>query len=390
MRLAGAVRAEHGHALAVPDLEVEGLHQSRHLELLADHGALAGASALEAHRDLLLAGLLGGRADLLELAQPGLGGAVLAGHAVVVLGLDLQPQHQRLELGVLLVPALAQLLEAGEPVGARLVVGGEPAGVGPHAVADAVAAAQLDGDHAGGGVVEQLAVVADHQHRLVGLADAALEPDLARHVEVVVGLVEQQHLVGPAQQELQHQPLLLAAAEGGQLAVLGAVEGEPERGGGAHVPGDLDVVAAGVGVLGQRLGVAHLGGLVVGLHQRQLEPLDLRGGLADPRRGDAEQQVGDGGTLAQPGLDVLAHHAQPAGSGHHPGVWHQLAGDDAQQRRLARAVGADQRDLGALADPERHVVEQHPPIGELVPDTFDIHMTHERRLSVIGVLRSRR
>ncbi len=67
---------------------------------------------------------------------------------------------------------------------------------------------------------------------------------------------------------------------------------------------------------------------------------------------------------------------EAAGAGHSPGVRDQVAGDDAQQRRLARAVRTDQRDLGALTDPERHLVEQHPPVGELVPDTGDIHMTH--------------
>ena len=74
--------------------------------------------------------------------------------------------------------------------------------------------AELDGDDPGGGVGEQLPVVGDEQDRLVRLADPLLEPDLAGHVEEVVGLVEQQHLVGAAQQVLQHQPLLLAAGEG--------------------------------------------------------------------------------------------------------------------------------------------------------------------------------
>ena len=131
VRLAGAVGPEHGHPLAVPDLEVEGLHQPGQLEVLADDRALAGAAACEAHRHLLLARLLGRRAGLLELAEPGLRGAVLRRHPVVVLGLDLVVQHQLLELGVLLVPALAQLLEAEEPVAARLVVRREAAGVGP-------------------------------------------------------------------------------------------------------------------------------------------------------------------------------------------------------------------------------------------------------------------
>jgi hypothetical protein len=58
------------------------------------------------------------------------------------------------------------------------------------------------------------------------LADPLLEPELAGHVEEVVGLVEQQHLVRPAQQRLQHQPLLLPAGQRAR-APLGLVEGEP-------------------------------------------------------------------------------------------------------------------------------------------------------------------
>ena len=41
VRLPGAVRAEHGHPFAVPDLEVERLHQAGQLEPLADHRTLA-------------------------------------------------------------------------------------------------------------------------------------------------------------------------------------------------------------------------------------------------------------------------------------------------------------------------------------------------------------
>ena len=145
-------------------------HQPGELEALADHGALARAAALEPHRDLLLARLVGRRPGLLELAQPGLRGLVLRGQPVVVLRLDSVAQHQRLELGVLLVPAPAQLLEAREAVGARLVVRREATRVGPHGVAGG---AELDRDHAGRGVGEQLAVVADEQDRLVRLAHAA-------------------------------------------------------------------------------------------------------------------------------------------------------------------------------------------------------------------------
>ena len=46
-------------------------------------------------------------------------------------------------------------------------------------------------------------------------------------------------------------------------------------------------------------------------------------------------------------------------------LWHrQVAGDHPQQRGLAGAVRADQRDLRALADPERHVGEELPPVRQ--------------------------
>ena len=245
------------------------------------------------------------------------------------------------------------------------------------------ACAELDGDHPGRGVVEQLAVVADHQDRLVGLADPPLEPDLAGHVEVVVGLVEEQHLVRTAEQELQHQPLLLTAREGAERAVLRPVVGQRQRGHRADVPGDLDVVATGVGELRERVRVGHLRLLVVGLHQRQLAAIHLGCSRTNPWRGDAEQQVGDSGVVAERGPDVLPHHPEPARPGHRSGMWLQVAGDDPQQRRLAGAVGADQRDLGAFADPERHVVQQHSTVGQLIAHPCHIHVSHVGALSAI-------
>ena len=218
--------------------------------------------------------------------------------------------------------------------------------------------------------------MADVEDGLLGLADPLLEPDLARYVEEVVRLVEQQHLVRPAEQILQHQSLLLAAGEGSQLAVLGALVRHAEAGHGADVPHDLDVVAAGVGILRQRLRIGHLGLLVVGLHQRPLAAVDGGRGRADPGRGDAQQQVGDGRLGTQVGADHLPHHPEPTAAGHHAGVRLEVSGDDAEQRGLAGAVGPDQRHLGALADAERHVVEQHPAVGQLEAHSGDVHMSH--------------
>ena len=241
----------------------------------------------------------------------------------------------------------------------------------PRAVAGG---AQLDGDDPGRGVGQQLAVVADEQDRLRRLAEAALEPDLARHVEEVVGLVEQEHLVGPGEEVLQHQPLLLTAAERGQVAVLRPVVGHPQRGRAAGVPDDLDLVAPGVGELGERAGVRELGGLVVGLHQQQLQPLDLGGRGTHPRGCHREQHLGHG---RRPLADHLAHHAQPTRARDRARVGVELAGDDPQQGGLAGAVGSHQRDLGPVADPEGDVVEQHPAVGQLEAHTGDVHVTHE-------------
>ena len=162
-----------------------------------------------------------------------------------------------------------------------------------------------------------------------------------------------------------------------EVAVLRPVVGHAERGRRAHVPDDLDVVAAGVGVLRQRLGVAHLGLLVVGVHQRQLAGARRRAAASRTRGGDTESSRS--ATARRAGADHLAHHAEPAGAGDRAGVRRQVAGDDPQQRGLAGAVGADQRDLGALADPERHVVEQHPPVRQLVAHSGDVHVSHERQ-----------
>ena len=55
----------------------------------------------------------------------------------------------------------------------------------------------------------------------------------------------------------------------------------------------------------------------------------------------------------------------------------QVAGDEPQQRGLAGAVRADERDVRAVADPERHVVEQRPAVGEHVREMRDVDVAHE-------------
>ena len=217
--------------------------------------------------------------------------------------------------------------------------------------------------------------MADEQHRLGRLQQLLLEPALGRHVEVVVRLVEQQHLVRAAEQRLQHEPLLLAAGQRAHLAPLRPLVRHAEGGHRADVPQRLGVVAADVAPVGERLGVAHLDPLVVVLHHRQLGRVERLGGGPDRLRRNGKQQVAHRGLVAHL-ADELAHHAEPAGPGDGAVVRREVAGDDPQQRGLAGAVGPDQRDLDALADPEGDLVEQPPAVRQVEDDGVEVDVAH--------------
>ena len=49
-----------------------------------------------------------------------------------------------------------------------------------------------------------------------------------------------------------------------------------------------------------------------------------------------------------------------------------------QQGGLARPVGPDQGDRRPLPHPEGHVVQQHPAVGQVVPDTGQVNVAHGR------------
>jgi hypothetical protein len=185
---------------------------------------------------------------------------------------------------VLLIPAAAQLVESGHPVFARGVVAVEAAAVHPGVAAGA---ARLQRHDAVGGTRQQLAVVGDEQHGLRRLAQTLLEPALAGHIEVVVGLVEQQHLVRPAQQGFERETLLLAAREGGQRTEAGTGEGDAESRDRAGVPDGLVLVAARLGVVRQRARVPHLRVEVVAVDDGGLGILELR--AAAPTRAGATE-----------------------------------------------------------------------------------------------------
>ena len=118
-----------------------------------------------------------------------------------------------------------------------------------------------------------------------------------------------------------------------------------------------------------------MGRLVVALHQGQLRGINRDRGLADARRRNRQQQFVHIRRVAD-ASDELAHHPEATAVRHAAGVRGEVPGDQPQQRRLARAVRADERGRDAVADPERDVVKQHPAVRQGVTDMSDLDMAH--------------
>ena len=345
MRLARAVRAEHRDAVAEPDLEVERPHQPGELEPLARRrracrcGRRAAASTGPARAGAPRAG----RPP--RTCAGGSGGPVARREPVVLRRLHLQRRDELLQLGVLLVPAPAQLVEALHPLLARLVVRREAAAVHPGGVAGG---AELERDDAVGGAGEQLAVVRDEQHGLRRRAQLALEPALAGHVEVVVGLVEQQHLLGSAQQRLEREPLLLAARERararGTSPARTGCRAPPSCSGPRRSPARSRRPRRSRRARSRSASASSVSSRSM---MRVLGRLELERRVAHAPRRDRDEQVVHRRRRARrrlPGADELVHHAEAAVDLRRcPRRAGSVAADDAQQRRLAGAVRADER-----------------------------------------------
>ena len=299
--LARAVRSEDRDLAAAFDRDVEGAEDGL--------AVVAGGQALGGDHDPVGSARLGERepgADLLAVGD-----------------VDLFELLQRLDaaldlagLGGLVAEAVDELLGLGHL--ARLVGGlgfepFDPLLALDHEVEEAArvfgrrAVGHLD--DVGGDPVDEVAVVADEQQRLGPAGEMVLEPGDAVDVEVVGGLVEDQH-VGRRQQEAsQREPHPPAA---GQLlhAAIGVAGGEPEAG--EHPVGlGLDGVAAELLEAALELAVAgdHLVGLVAGgsghpiLQLGQL-PLELGDVLG------ASQRLLQHGALLL-GREVLGEIAEP-------------------------------------------------------------------------------
>ena len=204
--LAGAVGPDQADPLAEVHLVGERQEQvgDREVDQLDD--AAGRVAAAQPDPDRLVAHRRRRRTGGDELVPPRLGGVGAAGVAVVLGRPLLHDLHVPVQAPLLVLPALegvAELLLAASP------------GLGERGVGAAVhpGAGALDGDHLGRRPAEQRAVVADHQDRDLAGGEALLQPPAGRDVEVVVGLVEQQHVGLGRQQDVEQQPLALAAGE---------------------------------------------------------------------------------------------------------------------------------------------------------------------------------
>src|SRR6266511_719431 len=244
-------------------------------------------------------------------------------------------------------------------------VSGVVARVDQRFVVDAV---ELDdgGDHA----VEERPVVRDDEQRAGEVGEVAAEPVEAGRVEVVRGFVEQEYRRLGEQHPGEHDPGLLTAGQGAETpAGIDPVDTQLcaylVHPGGIRPPAELGepVEVLGVGLLdgvgGIRLpgglgGVGWLGGLgwlggVGGFGEP--EAAGKRGQLAwraRQVRADRGGRVGHLlGVVAERGGCVDGSLVRP-----------QLAGQDAQQCRLAHAVRTDQADPVAPGQGQRHAPEQ--------------------------------
>ena len=205
-------------------------------------------------------------------------------------------------------------------------------------------------------VVEEVPVVGHGQHAAGVGREVALEPLHGLGVEVVGGLVEQQQ-VGLLEQELaQGDSTALATGQvvdqdvGGRTAqrVHGLVEPAVEIPHVRRVELALEVAGLGRHLVLVGVGVAH--------HQvERVEPGHLGVGLGH----GLLDVLQDGLALGQRRL-LLEHPDGGFGVEDRVAVVGVLEpGHDLQQRRLARAVGPDDADLGAVQERQSDVVEHH-------------------------------
>jgi hypothetical protein len=205
-----------------------------------------------------------------------------------------------------------------------------------------------------GDVVQEVAVVGDRQDRARVALEVPLQPLDRLGVEVVGRLVEQQERRLLEQQLAQRHPAALTTGEGvddrvGRRAaqrvhrlVQPAVEVPHVR--------RVELALQGAGLVVE---LVEVGVRVTHRHVEVVEPLHLRLELADGLLDVLE----DGPALGQRRL-LLEHPDRGVGVDDGVAVVRVLEPrHDLQERRLARAVGPDDADLGAVQERQGDIVE---------------------------------
>ena len=283
-----------------------------------------------------------------------------------------EARDEALEPGDVLGLALGALRLHGEP--RRLLLAPDVPLAG-----EVGRAAALELEHGGADRFEEPAVVRDEDDGGVDRRELLLEPLHRLHVEVVGRLVEQQQ-VGPAgERACERGAGELAAGEGLETAVeVGVGEAEPAQDRGGVV---APAVAAGVLEAGLRLAVApERLRCVVAAGHRLLQPAQLALGL-DEVRGAGERVLAEreAGEPRRP--LVVQRDARALLPGELAARELGLADQRAQQRRLAGAVRAGEREPVPALDLERDAVEERLA-GELLAERGRDQDGHSLRVGV--------
>ena len=215
----------------------------------------------------------------------------------------------------------------------------------------------------------------DEDHAGVECRELTLEPLEALHVEMVRRLVQQDQVGIARERPRQRRARELTTREGRELAIeVGVAETEP-----AQHRGRAVAPAPAAAVLQPGLGLrvaAQRPGVVRSRRHRLLQGAELR--LDRDQVGRAGQRVlAQGEVAVARGPLVVERDPRPLRERELATLERRLAGERAQQRRLARTVGAGQREPVATADGERDPVEERVA-GELLAEVGGDHDSHER------------
>ena len=317
--LAAAVRADEADVGAAHDREIEVADERRPAERLRQaprHEQLARPAARV--RELDAGGPAGGsRPGIPQLLDQA---ASLPDAALRLGGARLRAAPEPLDLAA---HRVGQRLLVGGLAAQELVAAGEELAVPAIRLEQAVRVGPVQLEHAGGHVLEEVAVVAHDEDGAGPIGEDAFQPEDAVHVEVVGRLVHQQDVGRGRQLARDRQPLLPAA---GQRPDLGAAVREASPAEGLRdAPGALVLVHRG-----QRGGDHVLDG-------------------AARREDRILRHVAD--------ADAAAHGAGAA-------VGTLGPGENLEERGLAGAVRTHQAHLVAVEEAERQLVEERAgPVG---------------------------